>query len=154
MSRIGFVGTFAAVALLAGCGGPDATAMFAAKATAICESTMDQLAALSTARKVIVGTPAAIPAKEAALVAQEVPIDQAELRRLGALAAPASERNAYAAAVAEARDDVALPPLIADALRHGRSSELNLITQQSSALSAIAIVAMTKLGLHQCTRKL
>ena len=140
--------------LLAGCGGVSATAKFLARANATCVATNRQLGALTTPGKAVVGTPAALLAKQAALVAKEVPIDESELHTLRTIEAPAGERGAYADALAQARADVSLLPKIAAALRGKSKTALTSITQQSSALSDIAVAAMKRLGLRQCARNL
>ncbi|MGA2757296.1 MAG: hypothetical protein ABSF58_08085 [Solirubrobacteraceae bacterium] len=155
MSRIRVVLASACVAfLLAGCGGESATAKFLARANAICVATNRQLGALATPGKAVVGTPAVLLAKQAALVAKEAPIDQSELQALRTVEAPAGERSAYADALAQARADVSLLPKIAAALRGKSNAALTSITQQSSALSDIAVAAMKRLGLRQCARNL
>jgi hypothetical protein len=146
---------FAGLALLlAGCGGESATAKFLARANAICAATDRQLGALTPPGKAVVGTPAALLAKQAALVAKEVPIDESEVQTLARVEAPASERRAYGDALAQARADVSLLPKIAAALRGTSKAALTSVTAQSGALSDIAVAAMKRLGLRQCARNL
>ncbi|MGA3362510.1 MAG: hypothetical protein ABSD82_10830 [Solirubrobacteraceae bacterium] len=155
MARIRFAPAVAVLTfLLCGCGGPSATARFAAKVNALCASTNRQLGAIATPGKAVAGTPAALLAKQAALVAAEVPIDEAEMRKRGSLNAPGSERPAYDDAVAEARSDVALLPTIEAALGGKSTAGLTAIKEQSSALSDIAVAGMKRLGLGQCARNL
>jgi hypothetical protein len=68
MSRIRFAAAVAVITLLlSGCGGPSATARFAAKVNALCAGTKRQLGAIATVAR----TPAALLAKQAELVAKE-----------------------------------------------------------------------------------
>jgi hypothetical protein len=139
--------------LLAGCGGESATAKFLARANAICMATDRQLGAL-TPGKAEGGTPAALLARQASLVAKEVPIDESEVQTLARVEAPAGERLAFGDALAQARADVSLLPKIAAALRGTSKAALTSVTAQSAALSDIAVAAMKRLGLRQCARNL
>jgi hypothetical protein len=68
MSRIRFAAAVAVITLLlSGCGGPSATARFAAKVNALCAGTKRQLGAIATVAR----TPAAQLAKQAELVGKE-----------------------------------------------------------------------------------
>jgi hypothetical protein len=146
-------GAAVAVALIvAGCGGSsNETASFDGKVEAICAATDRQLGGL--------GTPPALSGKRrdellSRLVSREIPIDDAEIRKLGSLAAPGAERAPYADAVAEARDDVGALAKIVVALRSNNAAKLDSITEQSGELSDIAVAAMKRLHLSSCARNL
>jgi len=146
-------GAVVAVALVvAGCGGSgNQTASFTAKVEAICAATNTRLGALET--------PIAVSGKRrdqllSKLVLREIPIDESEIRKLGSLTAPGSEREPYADAVAEARDDVGALSKIAAALRSDDAAKLSSITEQSGALSDVAVAAMQRLHLSPCARNL
>jgi hypothetical protein len=146
-------GAAVAVALIvAGCGGSNnETASFNGKVQAICAATDRRLGAL--------GTPPAVSGKRrdevlARLVSREIPIDEAEIRKLGSLKAPGAEHAPYADAVAEAGDDVGALAKIVAALRSNNAEKLNSITEQSGALSDIAVAAMKRLHLGTCARNL
>jgi hypothetical protein len=138
--------------IVAGCGGSsNETASFDGKVQTICAAADRQLGAL--------GTPPALSGKRrdevlARLVAREIPIDKSEIRKLGSLNAPGAERAPYADAVAEARDDVGALAKIVAALRSGSAAKLDSITEQSGALSDIAVAAMKRLHLNSCARNL
>ena len=136
---------------LTGCGAARAQPDFAAKVNAICAATDRQLGAIPTPVSTSARSRNATIAK---LVTREIPIDETELRQLRALNPPASERTAFNDAVAEAGDDVGLLPKIVGALRSGNHATLDAITQQSGALSDVAVASMRRLGLRQCARNL
>jgi hypothetical protein len=146
-------GAVVAVALVvAGCGGSsNETARFTAKVEAICASTNARLGALATPTEVSGKHRDEILAK---LVSREIPIDESEIRKLGSLTAPDGEREPYADAVAEARDDVGALIKIAGALRSNNAAKLSSITEQSGALSDVAVAAMQRLHLNRCARNL
>jgi hypothetical protein len=167
VSRVRHAASLAALAIaLAGCGStgaasPSATrssatrtsagAAFVAAASAICVNTDIQLGALATPG---VATPSGDHATLVKLVAAEFPIDEAELRKLAAVRAPAGQRRAYAVALSDARDDVALLPKILVALRGSHKAALAAVTQESAAISDVAVAAMKTLNLPQCSRNL
>jgi hypothetical protein len=146
-------GAAVAVALIVtGCGGSNnENARFTGKVEAICAATDRQLGGL--------GTPPAVSGRRrdevlARLVSREIPIDESEIRKLGSLTAPGSERAPFADAVAEARDDVGALAKIVAALRSDNAARLDSITEQSGALSDVAVAAMKRLHLSTCARNL
>jgi hypothetical protein len=152
MSRIPLATAVAGLAIFtAACGGPSATAQFAAKVNAVCTMTNSRLGALQPPGKALAGTGQAAVTR---LVAREIPIDDAEIAHLDGLKPPVSERSAYDDAVAQARDDIALLPKILAAMRANKQAELTSITEQSTALSDLAVAAMKRLGLRPCARNL
>lgn len=153
MSKRRTTGAVAALALLlAGCGSSsDAATKFAAKVSAICAATDRRLGTLTAP---IASTPSDHNRALAGLVAKEIPIDNAEVAALERLKAPGSERVPYADAVAQARNDIALLPKIAKAMRSGNHQALTSITEQSSLLSQLAIASMRRLHLRSCARNL
>lgn len=153
MSRRALTGVVVALGFaVAGCGASSAeNTVFTRAANAVCSSTNDELGALAAPHALSGNHRNALIAK---LVAREIPIDDAEVRKLGSLSPPRGERAAYTDAVAEARADIAALPKIVAALRANDSAALNSVTQQSGALSDIAVAAMRRLNLRQCARNL
>jgi hypothetical protein len=153
MSRRAVTGVVVALGFaVAGCGSSGAeNTVFTRAVNAVCSSTNHKLGALAAPHALSGNHRNALIAK---LVAEEIPIDDAEVRKLGSLRAPGGERAAYADAVAEARADIAALPRIVAALRSNDSARLNTVTQQSGALSDIAVAAMRRLKLRQCARNL
>jgi hypothetical protein len=146
-------GAVVAVALVvAGCGGSsNEIASFNAKVEAICAATNTRLGALEA--------PISVSGKRrdevlSKLVSREIPIDESEIRKLGSLMAPGAEREPYADAVAEARDDVGALREIVAALRSDNAAKLSSITEHSGALSDVAVAAMQRLHLNPCARNL
>lgn len=154
MSRTLLAAAAAGLALaLGGCGGPSVVPAFTARATAICRATDGKLGSLAAPQAGSTGSGSGSAAL-AKLVGEEIPIDEAEVRRLAALSAPSGLRVAFADAVAEAGSDVKLLVKVEAALRGHSQTALSAVTSQSGAASAIAVAGMKRLHLPVCARNL